>query len=313
MLFTDINLQYEATKEIWDSHVRNSELVPSDGTCVAVLNLAARNADPALATSVIQILSARQTPLSPFHYEALVAAYTGIEDIKTAFRVLAIMEKAGHDPSASSTRPLYLYLSTSDQLCHEAWTIISRLHKDGHAIPITAVNVIIESLSKMGKIDAAFEYYKRLHEICPRGPNTETIDVTLQGLGRSRIGGKARAMFLASEMQALNIKPDILTYDRLILICLKDDDYEDAFRYLEEMEEVGRESVENNQMGWWMRQGTAAMMVRVCAVSGDDRAWKIIEEMRERGMNVVKLKEWADANWKKDRSREGDRTSLSQT
>lgn len=295
-------IQYEATKEVWDAHVRNSELVPSDGTCVAVLNLAARNSDPALATSVIQILSARETPLSPFHYEALVAAYTGIEDIKTAFRVLAIMEKAGHDPAASSTRPLYLYLSTSDQLCHEAWRIVNRLHKDGHTIPITAVNVIIESLSKFGSYDAAFEYYKRLHEVCPRGPNTETINVTLQGLGRTRTGGKARAMFLASEIQALNIKPDILTYDRLILICLTDDDYEDAFRYLEEMEEVGRESVEHNQMGWWMRKGTAAMMVRRCALSGDERAWEIVDGMTERGMGVVKLKEWARANWRKGES-----------
>ena len=266
---------------------------------MSVLNLAARNADPALATSVIQILSARQTPLSPFHYEALVAAYTGIEDIKTAFRVLAIMEKAGHDPSASSTRPLHLYLSTSDQLCHEAWKIVKRLHKDGHTIPVTAVNVIIESLTKTGRHDAAFEYYKRLHEICPGGPNTETINVTLQGLGRTKTSGKARAMFLASEMQALDIKPDILTYDRLILICLKEDDYEDAFRYLEEMEEVGRESVENNQMGWWMRQGTAGNLVRVCAVSGDDRAWKILEEMKERGMAVHKLKDWVGANWNK--------------
>ncbi len=104
-------------------------------------------------------------------------------------------------------------------------------------------------------------------------------------------------MFLASEMQALGIKPDLLTYDRLIMTCLHEDDFEDAFRYLEEMEDVGRASAENAQLGWWMRGGTAAAMVRRCVTDRDPRAWAILEKMEERGMGNAKLKQWAQDEW----------------
>lgn len=256
---------------------------------------------------MIKVLSARQTPLSPYHYEALIAAYTGIEDLKTTFRVLAIMEKAGLAPTSASTRPLFAYLSTSEKLCHDAWNTTSQLRKDGHVIPLTAVNVILEALNSLTKVEEAFVYYKRLHEICPRGPNTETINVVLQGLQRTQdatIGApKEKAMFLASEMQALKIRPDMLTYDRLIRVCLTEHDYEDAFRYLEEMEEVGRESVGHGQSGWWMRQGTAARMIQVLADHGDRRAWDIMAEMEKRGLLVkVSLREHVQKRWEQFQS-----------
>jgi pentatricopeptide repeat protein len=76
--------------------------VPSDGICISVLNIAARYSDPGLATSVIRILSSRRATLASYHYEALISAYTGFGDLKTAFRVLTIMAKAGIEPTPST-------------------------------------------------------------------------------------------------------------------------------------------------------------------------------------------------------------------
>jgi tetratricopeptide (TPR) repeat protein len=217
-------------------------IVPSDGTCAAVLNIAARNADPALATSVVQLLSARR--------------------------------------------------------CHEAWQVLLDMKSDGHQLPVTAANVVLEALGTLGKVDEAYTYYKRLHEICPSGPNTETVNTVLQAMQRCLSSQKSRAMFLASEMQALKIKPNVLTYDRLIMICLQETDYEDAFRYLAEMEEFGRDSVENDRKGWWMRPGTAARMVRTCAVRADERAYEIMKKMEERGMPYLdQLKMFIEDEW----------------
>ena len=89
-------------------------------------------------------------------------------------------------------------------------------------------------------------------------------------------------MILATELRDLKLAPNALTYDRLIRICLQEEDYEDAFRYLEEMEEVGKKSVEK----WWMRSGTANEMVLVCARRGDERARVIVKEMERRGVLV---------------------------
>lgn len=270
-------------------------MIPSDGMCVAVLNLASRHSDPDLATSAIQLLTTRRSSLLPFHYEALLAAYMGVKDLKTSFRILNIMAKAGHQPDASTTRPIYFYLSSSPELPAKAWQVLHDLHEDGHQIPIAAINVVLECCVAVGNYDDSINLYKQMHTICDRGPNTDTFNTLLQGCTRRR--SKDIAMFLASEMSALNVKPDQLTYDRLILICLSEDDYEDAFLYLEEMKAVG--TLKDEQRGWWMRLGTASALVRRCIAEGDDRGWHVLNEMEKRFSIVEKrLRTWAEQNWK---------------
>lgn len=263
--------------------------------CVAVLNLAARHADPDLATSAIQYLTTRRSSLSPFHYEALLAAYAGAHDLKTAFRILNIMSQAGLEPDSNSTRPLYLYLSSSANLPHKGWKVLHDLYEDGHAIPIAAVNVVIESTISVGHFDEAIGLYKQTHELCDSGANTETFNIMLQGCSRQE--SKDLAMFLASEMTALGVKPDQLTYDRLILVCLNEDDYGDAFLYLEEMKAAGE--TKGDKDGWWMRSGTATAMIKRCVANDDERAWSVLDEMEKR--NYIKsgrLRAWVEQNWR---------------
>jgi pentatricopeptide repeat protein len=297
----NIGNKYEGAKYIWRTRVETSKINPADGMCVSVLNLAARHADRDLATSAIQNLTTRRSLLSPFHYEALLAAYAGAHDLKTAFRILNIMSKAGHEPNNRSTRPLYLYLSSSSALPSRGWKILQDLYEDGHEIPIAAVNVVIESTIAVGHHDESVRLYKKVHTLCEDGANTETFNVMLQGCSHQK--SKDLAMFLASEMKALGVKPDQLTYDRLIMVCLHKHDYEDAFLYLEEMKTVGR--LKGDQGGWWMRGGTAVGFVRRCVAENDDRAWLLLKEMERR--NYIKsesLRAWAEQNWKGDRGPE---------
>jgi pentatricopeptide repeat protein len=263
--------------------------------CVSILNLAARFSDPDLATSAIQHLTTRRSSLSPFHYEALLAAYVGADDLKTAFRILNIMSNAGLEPDSSSTRPLYLYLSSSKDLPAKAWIALHELHEDGHEVPIAAINVVIESTISVGHFDEAMGLYKRVHTICESGANTETFNIMLQGCSRRK--SKDVAMFLASEMTALGVKPDQLTYDRLILVCLNEDDYEDSFLYLEEMKTAG--NLKGEEDSWWMRRGTAMAMVKKCVANNDRRVWRVLDEMdRRRYTKSGSLRIWVKQNWK---------------
>ncbi|KAK0102828.1 hypothetical protein ONS95_000974 [Cadophora gregata] len=287
-------LHYEGVKFIWKRRVENESLVLSDGMCVAVLNCAARYSDPELATNTIRILSGRRSALTAFHYEPLLAAYAGAGDLKTALRVLVIMAKASIEPDTSTTRPLYLTLSKSRETAQQAWKDLEELAQDGHTIPVAAANVIIEAHIEVGQFEHAVELYKGLHDICGSGPNTDTFNVLLQGASRQE--RKDLSVFLASEMRALGIEPDMLTYDRLILSCLyMQDDYEDAFKYLEEMVEVGSDKPDG---GWWMRGGTATVFIKRCVEKKDPRAWTLLDEMARRGMDNFKMKDWVHQNWK---------------
>jgi pentatricopeptide repeat protein len=269
-------------------------MIPSDGMCLSTLNLAARHCDPPLATSCIRILSNRQSVLSPYHYEALLTAYVGVQDLRTAFRILTIMTKAGLIPDVSTTRPIFLYLTSHATLPLDAWRLLTSLHEAGHEIPIAAINVILESLNVLGEVDEAIRIYKQLHNICDTGPNTETFNILLQGVSKSG-NKKDLAMFLAAEMAALGVNPDRLTYDRLILSCLQAEDYEDAFRYLEEMVVVGEgKENEDGKKGWWMRNGTAKQLVRRCVAAKDERARALLDEMTEKGIANHTLRAWAE-------------------
>jgi pentatricopeptide repeat protein len=258
--------------------------------------MAARYADSGLATSAVRILSSRLPVLAVHHYEALLTAYAGSGDIKTAFRILAIMSKAQLEPDMNTTRPIFIHLSGSIELCQRAWADLKSLSEEGHVIPVTAANVILEATWEVGYFDQAVALYKELHEIIETGPNVETFNTLLQGANYA--GRKDLCMFLASEMAVLDIKPNQLTYDRLILACLKEEDYEDAFRYLEEMILVGTDKGDG---GWWMRSGTALALAKRCAAAFDERAWEIYNQMQQRGMEIKES--WISEEWDKGQER----------
>ncbi|KAI4141419.1 MAG: hypothetical protein LQ340_007651, partial [Diploschistes diacapsis] len=98
---------------------------------------------------------------------------------------------------------------------------------------------------------------------------------------RANVGGKPTALFLAAEMRALDVAPDALTYDRLVLICAKASgggeggagggpkSLDDAWRYFEEMRRAG--SGEGRAKGWFLRRGTFAVLARKMAATGDER------------------------------------------
>lgn len=267
-------------------------LVPSDGICTSTLYLAARHADPKLATSASKILSSRAGVLAAHHYEALIAAYANLGDFKAAIHILVVMKKLNMTLNARMTRPLYTTLCDSKQSPHSAWQDLKVLRAEGVVVPVAAANVILEACCEMDSIDAAMILYREVHDIITTGPDTETFNTLLQA-SRSSSNTKDLCMFLASEMAALNVQPDKLTYDRLILACLPEKDYEDAFRYLHEMVLVG--DAEGEQ--WWLRQGTARNLVKRCVLAGDERARRVLSGMEERGMDVWGLGKFVKEMW----------------
>ncbi len=256
--------------------------------CTNVLNTAARHNDPSLAIEVINVLTSRRSKLDVHHYEAVISAYAKSSDLKTAMQILCIMTKARLEPTEATTRLIFESLSKASNLPSEAFKTLRLLAQRGQAIPTAAVNVTIEACVAHGDLNEAIKHYKTLHEICPSGPNTATFNALLQGCSKSS-GNKDLAMFLASEMAALGIRPDVLTYDRLVLVCLTEDDYDDAFRYLQEMKVMYE--------GSELRAGTFHALIKKCAAAGDKRMWRILEEMQSKGQNVERIRRWAERAW----------------
>ncbi|KAL8712006.1 MAG: hypothetical protein Q9220_003702 [cf. Caloplaca sp. 1 TL-2023] len=277
---------HTATVYAWRKRVGKECLNPSLGICLNVLNTAARHNNILLATDAIRVLANRNQTPQLYHYEALIESYLP-SNLRGAFIILVFLTSSGISVTESSTRAIFVELCKDHRLPKTALSILHDLREQQRPIPVEAVNVILESYIYHGNFDAALETYKSLHTICPSGPLTGTYNVMLRGC-RSR---KETAMFLASEMVAMKVLPNALTYDRLILICLQEvsdrNNVGDAWRYFEEMQEAG----------WWPRPGTAVALARKLSALNDERIWRLQGDgLGESGISISVLRKMVNEN-----------------
>lgn len=282
-------LHYRATLFAFRARVEPKYLNPSAGMCINILNTAARHGDAYLATSILRILGKRSgNPIQLHHYEALLDTYIAANDLGTALTLLTIMTAAGHPPTELSTRPIYIYLKQSPDLPAKAILILKDLREQDRKIPVQAINVTMQASIYHRNLDSALNTYNRLHTIAPTAqPDTTTFNVLFRGCAQA--ARKDLAMFLASEMVALKIAPDALTYDRLILVCLSSEaNIDDAWRYLEDMK----------SFGWRPRDGTFRALIRRACEEGDERVWKLVDESRDRGVPEQSMRKLFELYWK---------------
>ncbi|CAI6334148.1 unnamed protein product [Periconia digitata] len=266
----------DGVKMIWDTQVISGYLKPPTGTCLNVLSVASRSGNIALATDVFRLLTERNTPFTSHHYEALIECYLTASDLPSALSVILIMHDSGLRVTLDSLHPLYTHLTTSTPtLPLEAFTHLQSQATAGKKIPLAAINTCIQAcIPRRGPsthLTSAIEIYKALHTVCPAGPNTDTFNILFQGCQRET--RKELAMYFTSEMLALNVQPNRITYDRLILVCLQAGDVDDALLYYEEM----------RGMGWVPRPRTSEFLVKESVAKGDERGVAVLRDYAEDG------------------------------
>ena len=287
-------LHYELTLYVWRKRVETSYLNPPSGICINVLSTAARHGDFLLATDVFRILGNRTETLQHHHFESLMEAYLAASDLQTALTILTVMTSSGVAPTESSVRPIYLHLCQDPSLPATALSILHDLHSSKRPIPPPAINAIIESHVHHGNLPSAISTYKILHTLCPRGPTVSTFNTLFRGC--AKFARRDQAMYLAAEMVTLQVAPDALTYDRLILVCLNSLEAEneqhetflDAWRYFEEM----------RQMDLWPRQGTVVALAKRCCERGDERVWGLVGSGGQKGMGIREMEKFISDHWR---------------
>jgi hypothetical protein len=256
-----------------------------------MLNIAARHGDAQLAHDIFIFLE--QQPGNTFHhahYELLISAYVA-SNLTSALTILSVMQSVNVIPNESTMRPIYEYITKSDELPTAAFTALRDLHTSGQPIPVAALNCLIEAALHFRDLTLALDLYKSVHELCVTGkPNIETFNTLLRGC-RECGDRKDIALVLAGEMLALKIQPDALTYDRMVLICIRQkDDYEDGMRYLEEMKAQKKKA----------RYGTLLVVVRRLTIEADERVHDVLDEMDGGSTEIgtmVRLRKWVHDNW----------------
>jgi hypothetical protein len=177
-------------------------------------------------------------------------AYINSSDLAAALSVVVIMHESGLKVTADSIGPIYFFLVQDPDRPMEAFNLLRNFEAKGRQVPVAAVNVCLHASVHLLRLEEAIEIYKALHTVVKSGPNTDTFNILFQGCHRA--ARKELAMFLASEMSQLGLKPDKITYDRLVLVCIQSDDMNDAMLYYEEM----------RGQGWGLRRGTFEAVIK---------------------------------------------------
>jgi hypothetical protein len=198
-------------------------------------------------------------------------AYINSSDLAAALSVVVIMHESGLKVTADSIGPIYFFLVQDPDRPMEAFNLLRNFEAKGRQVPVAAVNVCLHASVHLLRLEEAIEIYKALHTVVKSGPNTDTFNILFQGCHRA--ARKELAMFLASEMSQLGLKPDKITYDRLVLVCIQSDDMNDAMLYYEEM----------RGQGWGLRRGTFEAVIKKGIEVGDVRMVGVLREMREAG------------------------------
>ena len=291
-------LHHAGTVFVYNARIATSYLNPPSGMCNDILNCAARHGDTRLATAVFSKLSGRSgNPIQLQHYEALVETYTAAGDLRSALTLLCAVLSAGHPLTESSTRPIFIYLKHSRHQPTTAMDILEDLRDQGRRIPLAALNTVLQAYIHHSNLPGALHLYNSINLYTSShttqkphkslAPNTTTFNSLLRGCTQGR--DKSKAMFLASEMVALKVKPDALTYDRLVLVCLNSDkDLADAWRYVEEMRE----------WGFVMRGGTAVALARRACELRDENVWDL-DKKRGGLLETGRIDQLIDEHWGK--------------
>jgi pentatricopeptide repeat protein len=264
--------QVDSITHIWTARVIPGSLKPPTGTCLQVLNLAARLGDVRLATDVFRVLAARDAVLTSSHYEMLLEAYLNAGDLDSALSVILIMGEAGIKVDEESIHPLFTYLRDEKERPMDAFAALQGFEMEGRKVPTAAVNVCLHAAVHLERMEDAIDMYKKLHTASQTGPNTQTFNILFQGCHKA--GLKELAMFLAAEMTKLKIAPDTLTYDRLVLTCCEAHDLTDAVLYYEEM----------RLSNFVPRRGTFMRLISEGILQGDPVTPTIMADMKKCGM-----------------------------
>lgn len=253
---------------IWHTQVIPGYVKPTTGTCLNVLAIASRVGNVKLATDVFRILAERDTVFLNQHYEALIQCYLVADDLPAALSVVLIMQDSRLKVTEDELYSLYGYLCKDKERPMKAFMQLQDYERSGRKVPTAAVNVCIKASIKLGNLSEAIELYKALQSVAKTGPTTATFNELFRGCYRD--GRKELAMYLASEMIELGIRPDRLTYDRLILTCLMAGDFDDAVTYYEEM----------TAEGMVPRRGTHEGLIEDALKRRDERCVALLKQYR---------------------------------
>lgn len=246
-------------------------LTPDEGACLSVLHTCARHGLSDLALDVMQVL--RGTGVDPwheYHFAPLVEALCKDEKLKEALHTLDAMRKKCINPTGETIRPFTEFLQHDVDRVDGIWQVLDQRRREGNTADPLILNSIIQASVILGDLQRAVGAYKAFSDYDCK-PNVETFNLLLSGCVVAKHRNLGDKLLL--DLKQAAVEPDAKTYEHIILLCLTQPTYDDAFFYLEEMKTLK-----------FVPSATVyAAIIQVCVAARDSRYSIALAEMRQCG------------------------------
>ncbi|TBU33660.1 hypothetical protein BD311DRAFT_389069 [Dichomitus squalens] len=267
------SLYSEGTLRTWRKVVLDLDIVPDEGCCLQVLHTAARHGHTSLALEAIGALKKLNVVWAEHHFAPVVEAMCARSEIREAFILLDFMRKNGMTPTLDTASPILALISKDTDTVDEAWGKLEEIRENGEVVDPVALNVVIQAAVALKDLQRAVGTYKAAAQVGVK-PNIDTFNLLLEGCIYARhrqLGDR-----LLSDLKNMGVKADVTTYKHMVLLCLTQTTYEDAFFYLEEMKALRMVPP----------LAVYEAIIRKLVSVGDTRYKVALEELKECGYEV---------------------------
>ncbi|KAJ6609859.1 hypothetical protein B0H10DRAFT_1812604 [Mycena sp. CBHHK59/15] len=257
----------------WYTLVRDLAVSLDEGICTLVLHMAARNGLPDLATDALRVLKVLGVPWMEHHLAPLIEAFCRAEQFEEAFSTISIMRQNNIEPTPQTCSPILQVVRQNPSFVDQLWAILEQMHKDAKPVDISALNILLHASVSTGQMSRALADYHNFKHYGLQ-PNTETFHLFIDGCILSH--DVAYGEFAFRKLKEAGTSPDPDAFEKMIMLHLTQETYDDAFLYLEEMQGAG----------YVPGQHVYEALALKCASAGDARYVVALDEMKEVGHSI---------------------------
>jgi tetratricopeptide (TPR) repeat protein len=254
----------------WRKAVIDCQYIPDEGLCLYILHLAGKHNDPKLAGDVIRTIGELGYTYRECHFAPLIDAFASTGDIANTFKVFSSMRKIGIIPDKKSALPVAYKIGRDINAIHKAKDALQDISDRGELVDVTAFNLVIHAFAFNKKYDEAISQYGQAKRLGVT-PNSETLDATLDACIHCKDAELGKSIY--QECISRGIKASVTSLSKMVTLMCTQEDYEDAFTYLERMKKLKMIPL----------RGCYFKLVKTLSRANDPRLETALEDMRAYG------------------------------
>jgi len=221
-------------------------IIPDEGLCMAILHCLAKTGQSLeIGNQIIAFLKQSFIKIQEYHITPILLCLEQAQpdDVGYAFALLHLMAEEKITPTNTTTQPVVRMLAANKENRTNAIEWLKTKATSGKNISIHAWNCLIAAqVGTVGKnLSVGLPEFQQaiglLDDAKSFGisPDTRTYNLLLRGCMRFRYPERGRNLYRM--MLDLGVERNGETHERLILLTLLEEDYEDAFLHLEQMQD----------------------------------------------------------------------------